>query len=1655
MEKSTKILRSQLELTALTGSAPRDSAGNPIAVDWSALTDDQKSAAWAKIRKYYAPRIGKGVTIQSLATNQSWFASRAGDRIDDFICLSWEQLQWRRGLGKKKLDLLLQICFGAMCRDSQWMSEEAAAAQTPPFPIEKPSLLSKLSNLAIPVTFPITLCRFSSRVQELCKSVNAETVGDLLQCVERRGIEALRGNEKIGAKSIQEIQDFCESVATENRASLADVLPYDPQRARLSFVQALRLLLNSLGEQTRTIVTKRLLRGATLQAVGETLDLSRQRIQQLESGFLDDLGRYLEWFEVDRDELFFKLKFHHSITEAFAELQSTEDTAICAAAVERLFHSSKERQQLEQDYEALFESWTIELGKRSAFHFGQMRLASFLSEMGDQSPAKDFAAYGRRNRAFNFDAETDIIAPLSITPKRVVAALLWEAKKDIEVGAILSTLGDVEELAHFGSHQLRRSYDTWKRDPDFPPHRIIFPTSVLGRPRSDDAGRSVIAPKIEPSAKKITLPPSYSAELQQCNRLVTETVGRFATPTILGLLPFSSDEQTRIVSAVIQEHGNSLRRLQMLLELSPGAVAYSLAFAAGSEMETSAFWDPIERGLRIRIDSASRPELSEAFRRAVHTLGLIEAGVRPGNHLWPILFQAGIVPQFVPQLADHIGRFLEGRPPPDYEDEEELSWFALAIRDRIPKAWVRLREILETASGLRACAAILQAHRADDFDLLPPHLHEKMREAFKGVTRQFFATPHLVFQVDAQQVSLCLPKQTPKLLTPASHWQVGDTRTFAATETSIVPVEHFNSPTVMVLLKCLAPPVADWSREFSLFPSDSRPVQLFALPRGKEIRVDSKATGNVALPFGNYAILVDVAAESNIEEGWQISGERQKWIEYSSYPGQIALEVVLDKTIRFIPKDEPAILVLPTSGGRVPTIDDEPIYYGESLSVSLHIPANEIAQESEYALLLTDGGGRLDENFTFPAASLLHNPELSEVDPQWTTERIGRLPSGIHQLTFGLSSNRRVIHRSVWFWKGFSYTRGGFGFVCASPTSNIDFAASAGIRQHRDGIALAPSFSGSEIALALNAPTVSLRLPRPGVCINLQNSATGECMPIALGRSLEFGPDDMSRLIVNINETLPCELLAGHTIIRAFEEGTGSFTQRVQAFFHEFGEATSLFWRLDGGKPERLLTITRLTVANGFVFTLSAGTMSYRGAFKLSKQYQQLAVVYRNLISGQTYQSASLNLEPGTTAVPLTFFGDLHFRMQESEDDKYVEFFRDQSGIANGLFSLEFSCRKQLTDEWTALRVCEPTGVAGSRVFIVSDPLVPENSWWSSLVCAAWNNHLGDVQALPEIGDDTGESDLRMAFDQLNYALDYTYCGDAWNSIEWIRGVYNWLCAGGFRRYPAVIACEAVKGLVHKAKDIDALYRPMVFGSLEELWCSQGQVFGQIDYPPGSIGRGFEILSALSGCCELAEFFSLPISHCVDIFALRYLDQKSKTYRYGSFFKDVGAAVLEDESDSQEIILLSPHHFRRCLENLRRNVDALLTVRDFKDPSLLARRSAVTSLLAFGNRLIVLEGAVKAKMAIPNVIGFDIDVYSPSPGPEIRRCILLLTALSRLHARGKVSAKEFREQVRNVFGAPENDPQNIQKGMTLLLDLAPELFGCAMLLWDIILFDQR
>ena len=102
-------------------------------------------------------------------------------------------------------------------------------------------------------------------------------------------------------------------------------------------------------------------------------------------------------------------------------------------------------------------------------------------------------------------------------------------------------------------------------------------------------------------------------------------------------------------------------------------------------MDTSAFWEPIDKGMQMEIPTVYGT-IGGSIQPAIHTIGLLEAEPRVGNHLWPVLFQAGIVPQLFRQLAGHIRIFLEKNAPPDYEDQSELERFAGAIRERIPQA---------------------------------------------------------------------------------------------------------------------------------------------------------------------------------------------------------------------------------------------------------------------------------------------------------------------------------------------------------------------------------------------------------------------------------------------------------------------------------------------------------------------------------------------------------------------------------------------------------------------------------------------------------------------------------------------------------------------------------------------------------------------------------------------------------------------------------------------------------------------------------------------------------------------------------------------------------------------------------------------------------
>ena len=212
---------------------------------------------------------------------------------------------------------------------------------------------------------------------------------------------------------------------------------------------------------------------------------------------------------------------------------------------------------------------------------------------------------------------------------------------------------------------------------------------------------------------------------------------------------------------------------------------------------------------------------------------------------------------------------------------------------------------------------MLQAHRADDFDLLPPHLRSAKREAFAGTSRELYlAAPHLRFRQETGDVVLHLPVQPRRLLTPASSWVVGGKRTFAADDAIELPVQEFHDSPLSVDLCHLRPPFDKWSREIHLRPSDQVATQIFQLPVGRQHPFRLEPDSNVTqLPAGSYAVVVRDGATSNIHEGWSSVSDGCRWIEYESFPGQTALEILDTDTLTIRPREEATIVVSPIKGG--------------------------------------------------------------------------------------------------------------------------------------------------------------------------------------------------------------------------------------------------------------------------------------------------------------------------------------------------------------------------------------------------------------------------------------------------------------------------------------------------------------------------------------------------------------------------------------------------------------------------------------------------------------------------------------------------------------------------------------------------------------------
>ena len=711
-----------------------------------------------------------------------------------------------------------------------------------------------------------------------------------------------------------------------------------------------------------------------------------------------------------------------------------------------------------------------------------------------------------------------------------------------------------------------------------------------------------------------------------------------------------------------------------------------------------------------------------------------------------------------------------------------------------------------------------------------------------------------------------------------------------------------------------------------------------------------------------------------------------------------------------------------------------------------------IAGES-FELSVADAAETLSRQTAFDAAEFAAGE--SALDHDWICDVLSALPAGIHSLRFELVSNRCSARREILFWKGFHRARAGFGFECAMPLANLDLARSGGIRVTADGLALATEAALS-VRIALVRPPQLLQLAPPGVSVALHNEATGEALAVAHGTTRSFSADDPTRLLIEFNDSGTWELLAGQTVVRTFAEGSGRFAQRIASFFHEFGEVVPLTARSPGGMRLHLLTITQLAVARDFFLQLNIGENSYRGGFGLPADFRQLGVAVQNSETFESGAITSLELASGTQSLDVAAIGRIEFII-EADDAAYALTFRcDRREMRPGIFQIEFHCRKDADDAWTELKTSGANGIAGSRICLVSEPFEGQpGNFFSELLAHTWDACTAVTPRLAPPATEPDRATLVLCFRRLGSLLDYAYCDSGWRSVKWMRFALTYLCERCATASIETLATEAVRGVCAKSAETIALYRPLAFG-MPELWALEASAFQTTEPPPGLIAAGFGALGTLGGCASINAFLQNTDSPRVDIYPLRFSRHSSSGgclgLNYDGFFRQLVRDLFESEDASlpaTEIDLLSCEHFRHSLHMLDRAIRVVLAPRS--DGDTATRHRMITELLRFDARLPMLTGLVKSRLGMGNGTVLDIELFAPSPGPEVRRLLLVLTAFARLRAHGAVSEAEFQQQVGRLFADEEGDARSAQKALSLLAGLAPEFFSCAMLFWEVTL----
>ncbi|MCB1097253.1 MAG: hypothetical protein KDN22_16895 [Verrucomicrobiae bacterium] len=1178
--------------------------------------------------------------------------------------------------------------------------------------------------------------------------------------------------------------------------------------------------------------------------------------------------------------------------------------------------------------------------------------------------------------------------------------------------------------------------------------------------------------------------------IKDANDLVLRAIGRADSTMILGFLPLSQAEEDSVLRTVKEKLRQSFHpSLVGLLRVAPAAVAYALAVAPARTCQGGReFWSCYNADLGITIQPLDRPQVTNAFRKACREVGLLDGTIdeTAHKHVAPFLFQAGILHRWTGHLAQGVRLALQECPAPEGDDWPALKRFAVRVKHKVPIAQCNLRGLLDTAVGPLLVRRLVSAYSTRDWDVLPTHLKESIRDAFAESGRgAILKSPHLFFQEAFGRIQLVLPAQSNRLASAETFWRIDGRRYSGRAETTI-PVTELSAAKVEIELCDLSGGFSNQHFEVDSRIDQETPFRIFRTDNGRERKSD--AGRSAELPPGNYTVLMLEDVVSNDEDYVQaLDGLRS--IDIELRPGDDALILSrggMNWSIR--PQLKQGIYVDRSRCFAAPLEDDgEFLHYGEELGLVAYFPADSIT-DSVFRITINCSVigplyiGKIEAHAPGKSVYIFQDNLRTAV-----SNALFNLSPGIHRLDISLSHTSGRVDHSLWYWKGLERVSESDGFKCSSQPTNINPRACRGVRVEGKGLSFVPGYHAPTVLLGITSPEAVLRLSRAGVHVTVKEPGSEWDEEPSVREPLVVTPKDRRLLRFRSGGFQRWEIIGNERTIANLNQNRASAVLSLSGIASELGGSGRIVARGENGKTIPLLSFTQPLMATNPAFKQDHGKGEESWTFKVpTEELHSLGVAVRNLTeqpnlsgqeiaplvhyNGEEFEVSTLQHRDGQIVISAKCEGNRQkvkvkasFRVNELNDEWWA---------------LDFFRRTAPDGEWIPLECAEPHGYSKVRLFAWGSVFPPDDAgWWRRLKRAG-----RPTEGIPE------ETMLATALSEMS-------AGELDQGLAACRSLLGWKYPSGvwkvnahrLQDFPVHLGqhrfgtWDDSAGLwwKHAAIELDEyasissvpITRQFLFGSQPASLRTPRECLSDSIGLRTAVGRSLDVPFRISTAGSLKDYLiqgwehgeiSEEIIPCYANFMAVHTGKEAefRQFSLNQFLTGGVAGVVGLEERTTQLheqyprfeieALLSPEHLLFSIRALNRRCRVVdqASQGDVEHP--LAR--VAQTIEKVSQRLDPLAPHIAQLLGWNSQRSF---IWTPPLlenrwSEKIAELTWVVAATSRLSAHEKLSKSAFDQKLIDIFCSRQPSKRKIQNRLCIVLSLAPELFSFYVALFELL-----